>query len=71
MAGLIWGGALVSLVGLSGLLYFIFKVAKAKRSAIDDDALKAVLQSIVPINLGALLLSVLGLILVVIGVFFG
>jgi hypothetical protein len=33
--------------------------------------LKAVLQSIVPINLGALLLSVLGLILVVIGVFFG
>ncbi|MBT4871431.1 hypothetical protein ACMAY7_02130 [Rhodobacteraceae bacterium nBUS_24] len=71
MAGLIWGGALVSLVGLSGLLYCIFKVAKAKRSAIDDDALKAVLQSIVPINLGALLLSVLGLILVVIGVFFG
>ncbi|MBT7906229.1 MAG: hypothetical protein HN582_01875 [Marinovum sp.] len=71
MAGLIWGGALVSLVGLSGLIYCIFKVAKAKRSAIDDDALKAVLQSIVPINLGALLLSVLGLILVVIGVFFG
>ena len=71
MAGLIWGGALVSLVGLSGLLYCIFKVAKAKRSAIDDDALKAVLQSIVPINLGALLLSVLGLILVVIGVFSG
>ena len=71
MAGLIWGGALVSLVGLSGLLYCIFKVAKAKRSAIDDDALKAVLQSIAPINLGALLLSVLGLILVVIGVFFG
>ena len=71
MAGLIWGGALVSLVGLSGLLYCIFKVAKAKRSAIDDDALKAVLQSIVPINLGALLLSVLGLTLVVIGVFFG
>ena len=71
MAWLIWGGALVSLVGLSGLLYCIFKVAKAKRSAIDDDALKAVLQSIVPINLGALLLSVLGLILVVIGVFFG
>ena len=71
MAGLIWGGTLVSLVGLSGLLYCIFKVAKAKRSAIDDDALKAVLQSIVPINLGALLLSVLGLILVVIGVFFG
>ncbi|MBT6096755.1 MAG: hypothetical protein HOH05_00090 [Marinovum sp.] len=71
MAGFIWGGALVSLVGLSGLIYCIFKVAKAKRSAIDDDALKAVLQSIVPINLGALLLSVLGLILVVIGVFFG
>jgi hypothetical protein len=33
--------------------------------------LKAVLQSIVPVNLGSLLLSVLGLILVVIGVFFG
>ena len=47
MAGLIWGGALVSLVGLSGLFYCIFKVASAKRSAIDDDALKAVLQSIV------------------------
>ena len=71
MAGLIWGGALVSLVGRSGLFYCIFKVARAKRSAIDDEALKAVLQSIVPVNFGSLLLSVLGLILVVIGVFFG
>ncbi|MDA7551313.1 hypothetical protein N8760_05790 [Rhodobacteraceae bacterium] len=71
MAGLIWGGALVSLIGLSGLFYCIFKVAHAKRSGIDDEALKAVLQSIVPVNLGSLLLSVLGLILVVIGVFFG
>ena len=71
MVGLIWVGALVSLIGLSGLFYCIFKVARAKRSAMDDEALKAVLQSVVPVNLGSLLLSVLGLILVVIGVFFG
>lgn len=71
MAGLIWVGALVSLIGLSGLFYCIFKVARAKRSGMDDEALKAVLQSVVPVNLGSLLLSVLGLILVVIGVFFG
>ena len=60
MQGLIWGGAIVSVAGLCGLVWCIFKVAAAKRT---------VIQGVVPINLGALFLSVIGLMMVVIGVF--
>jgi hypothetical protein len=44
-------------------------VARAKRANLSDDELRAAIQSVVPINMGALFLSVLGLMLVVIGVF--
>ena len=69
MQGLIWGGAIVSVAGLCGLVWCIFKVAAAKRANLSDDDLRTVIQGVVPINLGALFLSVIGLMLVVIGVF--
>ena len=69
MQGLIWGGAVVSVAGLCGLVWRIFKVAAAKRANLSDDDLRAVIQGVVPINLGALFLSVIGLMMVVIGVF--
>ncbi|MDP5334134.1 MAG: hypothetical protein NWT12_02685 [Paracoccaceae bacterium] len=69
MQGLIWGGAVVSVAGLCGLVWCIFKVAAAKRANLSDDDLRAVIQGVVPINLGALFLSVIGLMMVVIGVF--
>mgnify|MGYP000173117011 CR=1 FL=1 len=68
---LIWVGVAVSLIGLLGLVYCILFVAKAKRRALNDDDMKAVLQKALPLNLGSLFLSVIGLMLVILGIFFG
>jgi hypothetical protein len=68
---LIWTGTAVSLLGLVGLMLCIVRVAKARRAGLSEEALRAVVQSVVPLNLGALFLSVAGLMMVVIGVFLG
>lgn len=66
---LIWGGALISLAGLIGLVWCIFFVARAKRARLDDAAMKQKLQRALPINLASLFLSVIGLMLVILGIF--
>jgi len=68
---IIWSGAALSLLGLVGLVWCIFKVTRAKRAQLDDDAMRAVLQSALPLNLGALFLSVIGLMMVIVGIFMG
>ncbi len=65
---LIWGGAAISLIGLVGIVWVIVTVAKARRAGLEDAALRARLQKVVVVNLGALFLSVIGLMLVVVGV---
>lgn len=65
----IWSGAALSLLGLVGLVWCILKVSRAKRAKLDDDAMRKVLQSALPLNLGALFLSVIGLMMVIIGIF--
>ena len=68
---MVWSGAAISVMGLFGLVWSIFRVAKAKRTVADDDALRAEIQKALPINLGALFLSVTGLMMVMIGIFLG
>jgi len=68
---MIWVGAVISLVGLAGILWCIARVARARRVKPDDETMRAVLQSVIPLNMGALFLSVIGLMLVVIGVMLG
>ncbi len=70
MEWLIWVGAAVSLFGLGGLIYCIKRVWTARKAGLNDDELKAVLQQVVPINTGSLFLSVMGLMIVVIGIAF-
>ena len=70
MEMLIWIGTAVTLVGLVLLIWCIREVAKAKRAADDEEALRVRLQSVLPINLGALGLSAMGLMLVVLGIVF-
>jgi hypothetical protein len=60
-------GAVVTLAGLGGLLWCILRVTKAKRAGLNDEALRVVMQKTVALNLGALFLSVIGLIMVVVG----
>ena len=71
MENLIWIGAAVTLLGLAGLVWCILKVARARRRGLDDAALKAEIQKVVAFNLGALLLSAIGLMMVVLGILLG
>lgn len=66
---LIWAGVAVSGLGLVGLLASIVKVSRAKRAQLSDEDMRAVLQKALPLNLGALFLSVIGLMMVILGIF--
>lgn len=65
---LIWGGAVLTLVGVAGLVWCIVLAMRAKRSGLPDDQMKAALQRVVVLNLAALAVSAIGLMAVVVGV---
>lgn len=71
MQSLIWIGAAISFVGLGGLMWCIVKVARARRAGLSDEELRDAVRRVVPLNLGALFLSVIGLMIVILGIFFG
>jgi len=68
---MIWVGAAVSVMGLAGLVWCIIRVSRARRAGLSEDDLRAAVQAVLPLNMGALFLSVTGLMLVVIGVMLG
>lgn len=68
---LIWLGAGVTLVGLALLIWCILRVLAARRSGLSDEALRERLQKVIPVNTGALFLSIFGLMLVVLGIAMG
>ncbi len=68
---LIWAGAVLTLAGLSGILWCIWAVAKARRMGLDEAAFRTRMQRIVAVNMGALAASVLGLMAVIIGIMLG
>ena len=65
---LIWLGAAVSLAGMVGLIWCIMTVWKTRKAGLSDDALRRAVQKVVPVNTAALFLSVIGLMMVVIGI---
>ncbi|MBK0329134.1 hypothetical protein I5535_17800 [Rhodobacteraceae bacterium F11138] len=68
---MIWAGAALSLVGLAGLIWCILRVAKARRAKLDEAEMRATLQTVLPMNMAALFVSVTGLMLVVLGIILG
>jgi uncharacterized membrane protein len=64
----VWIGAALSVVGLCGIIYSIVAVTRAKRANLSDEELRARISKVLPVNLLALLISVIGLMAVVIGV---
>ncbi|ETX26678.1 hypothetical protein [Roseivivax isoporae] len=71
MQGLVWGGTALSAIGLAGLMVCILRVLRARRAKLDDDAMRAEMRKVVPLNMGALFLSVIGLMLVIVGIILG
>jgi hypothetical protein len=68
MEVLVWLGAAISAAGLLGLVWCIIAVARARRSKLSDDEMRTRLRRAVTVNMAAFLTSVLGLIMVVVGV---
>ncbi len=68
MEMIVWFGAALTLAGVGMLVWCIVSVARARRAGLPDDALKARLQKIVALNLGALAVSGLGLATVIVGI---
>ncbi|NBD29407.1 MAG: hypothetical protein GVY31_05140 [Alphaproteobacteria bacterium] len=68
MEALVWIGAALSLVGLAGIIASIVKVNRARKAGLSDEELRARIQKALPLNLGAFMLSALGLGCVVVGV---
>ncbi|WP_299944907.1 hypothetical protein [uncultured Ruegeria sp.] len=68
---IVWGGAALSMAGLIGLVWCILRVMKARKANLTDDELRAAVQGVLPWNLASLFLSVLGLMMVIVGISFG
>lgn len=71
MDGLIWSGAAVSCLGLVGLVVSIIRVNRARKAGLDDESLRAAVRKVLPLNLGSLFLSMIGLMMVIVGIFLG
>jgi hypothetical protein len=68
MQALVWIGATVTALGLGGIIWSILLISRARRENLPDEALRARLHRILPINLGGLFVAFLGLIMLVVGV---
>ena len=68
MKWLIWSGAALTLVGVIGLLWCIRVVMANRRKNLDEGAMRAALQRVVALNMGALAVSGIGLMMVVVGI---
>ncbi|PWE34448.1 hypothetical protein DDZ14_01420 [Maritimibacter sp. 55A14] len=69
MEWLVYIGAVFALAGFGLLVWCILRVARARRANLSDEALRAEVQKVVAPNLGALFLSALGLMMIVVGLF--
>ena len=54
-----------------GLILSIVRVNKARKAGLSDEELRAAVQKAMPLNLGSLFLSVIGLMVVMLGIFLG
>ena len=65
---MIWVGAALTLMGVVGLAWCIRLAMKARSAGLSGEAMAAVLRRVTVYNLGALAISGIGLMLVVVGV---
>lgn len=65
---IIWAGAALTFAGLAGLVWCIVTVARARKAGMSDEALREKMRGVLAVNMGALAASVIGLMMVVVGV---
>ncbi len=64
----VWSGTALTVVGILGLAWCIKIVLGIKRANLPDDEARRRMQRVVALNMGALAVSFLGLIVVLVGV---
>ncbi len=64
----IWAGALVTVLGIGGLVACVVWVLRLRRQGLADEAMRKALQKGVALNMAALFVSVIGLMMVVMGI---
>lgn len=64
-------GAIMSLGGIGGLVWCIVLALRTRREALDEDAMRARFRKLTVLNMGALGVSALGLMVVVVGILLG
>ncbi|MDG1458558.1 MAG: hypothetical protein P8Q92_11890 [Pseudoprimorskyibacter sp.] len=67
---IIWIGALISCLGIAGIVLSIVRVRRARKANLSDQDLRLAIQKVIPLNMGALFTSVIGLMLVILGISF-
>ena len=67
----IWGGAVLTLAGLTGILWCIWAVWRARKQGLDEASFRARMQRVVAVIMAALAASVLGLMAVLLGIMLG
>ena len=68
MGWLIYPGAMVTVLGLAGLGYCIWKANGLRTSGLEGADMTAALQRLIPINLASVSVAGIGLAMVVVGV---
>ena len=71
MGLLIWAGAILSLIGLCGVVYSIVGVSRAKKAKLPDAELRARIGAMMPVNLASFFAAMLGLMMVLVGTLLG
>lgn len=69
MVALIWGGAVMTLAGVGGLLACAVGGMRLRRAGLNDAGLRERLNRLVAYNLGALGFATIGLMAVILGLF--
>ncbi len=65
---LIWSGAVLTLIGVGLLIWCILTVARARRAGLDDTALRERMRGVLAVNMAALGASMIGLMMVILGI---
>lgn len=65
---LIWIGAALTILGMIGIIVSIIMVTRTKRAKLEDAEMRARIGKILPLNMGALFVSMIGLMMVIVGI---
>ena len=68
MEWLVWTGAVITVLGCVGLILSVVLIARARAEGLEDEALRARIQKVIPINLAALFVATIGLMIVIVAV---